>query len=355
MRRKPKKQGGFVLVATLWFLATITIVAAYFADRVGKSVESAVQSQRMAEGLVEMANTRAEAVFHFATDGFSQWGLGADPGTAIALDDRPYRGGGKDIISLQDNRGLLNLNFPDRFLLGQLLTGFGVPPAKHPALFDALADYTDIDNLRRLNGAEAPEYEAAKLPPPANEWLYSPHQLKSVYGWHDLDNLWNDGRFMPLLTTSRIVGFNPNTAPREILIALAGKDNKPLAEDILLQRKSNPALAVEKALALVRALSLDSDSVFIFPSNSVRITQTSEAVPWALEVNITLTPMSESSPWHSDYYAKTRVKARASDEIAAPPRLPELFVPASGADAAGTAATSPVPAGSRQTVPPSRQ
>ena len=321
MHRKVKKQGGFVLVATLWFLATITIVAAYFADRVGKSVESAVQSQRMADGMVEMANTRAEAVFHIATDGFSQWGLGLDPASAIALDDRPYRGSGKDIISLQDNRGLLNLNFPDLFLLGQLLSSFDVPPAKHPALFDALADYIDIDNLRRLNGAEAPEYEAAKLPPPANEWLYSPHQLKSVYGWHDLDNLWNEGRFMPLLTTSRNGGFNPNTAPREILIALGGKDNKPLAEEILLQRKSNPALAVEKALALVRALSLDSESVLIFPSTSVRMTQQSEAVPWALEINLTLTPMSDASPWHSDYYAKTRAKAKTPDEPAMP-RLP---------------------------------
>ncbi len=355
MRLKLQKQGGFVLVATLWFLATTTVVAAYFADRVGKSVEAAVQSQRMADGLVEMADTRAEAFFHFATDGFSQWGLGADPRTAIALDGRPYRGGGQDIISLQDNRGLLNLNFPDRFLVGQILTSFGVPAAKHPALFDALADYIDIDNLRRLNGAEAAEYEAAKLSPPANEWLYSPHQLKSVYGWHELGDLWNDGRFIPLLTTSRIVGFNPNTAPRDILITLAGKDNKSLAEEILLLRRSNPALALEKAVALVRALSLDSDNVFMYPSASVRITQQSEVVPWALEVNLTLTPTSESLPWHSDYYAKTRAKAKTLGEVATPPRLPGLTAPASGTEASGTVAGSAVQTGSPQSPQPRRQ
>lgn len=345
MRPEPGKQCGFVLVATLWFLAAITIVATYFADRVGKSVESAVQSQRMSEGLVEMANTRTEAVFHFATDGFSQWGLGADSGNAIALDDRPYLGVGKDVIRLQDNRGLLNINFPDQVLLGQLLSSFGVPAEMHAALFDALADYVDSDSLRRLNGAEAPEYAAVKLPPPANDLLYLPQQLKSVYGWHELTKLWNDGRFMPLLTTSRVFGFNPNTAPREVLLALAGKENVPLVEEIMGLRKSNQVLAIEKTLALIRARSLNADNVSIYPSSSVRMTQQSEAVPWALEISLMLTPMSDSSPWRMDYFAKTRVKPTSPDETPIP-RLPSaLSVPATGVGIAG-AAGSPSQAGS---------
>jgi hypothetical protein len=319
-----KKEGGFVLVATLWFLATITIVAAYFADQVGKSVESSARSQRMTGALQSMASTRAEAFFHFATDGFSQWGLGLDPTRSIALDDRPYLGTAQDVIQFQDNRGLLNLNFPDYALLGRLLLTFGVPAEKHPALFDALADYTDIDNLRRLNGAEAPEYEAVKLPPPANDWLYSPHQLKAVYGWHLLNDLWDENRFLPLLTTARIYGFNPNTAPREILFALAGSESVSLVEEILALRKSNPILAREKASALTRARSMDSERIVVIPAESIRMTQRSPDLPWAIEINITLTPVREDMPWHIDYFAKTHVKSKTSDEDAIP-RLPPPF------------------------------
>ena len=339
MRASLRKQGGFVLVATLWFLATITIVAAYFADRVGKSVESAVQSQCMAEGMVDMASTRAEAIFHVATDGFSQWGLGLDSRYAVALDDRPYLGVGKDVIRLQDNRGLLNINFPDQLLLGQLLSSFGVPADKHAALFDALADYVDSDNLRRLNGAEAPEYEAVKLPPPPNELMYLPHQLKSVYGWHELTNLWNDGRFLPLLTTSHVFGFNPDTAPAEILTALAGKDNIPLTQEILRLRRTNQLLAAEKTLALITARSLNRDNVSMYPSNSIRITQQSEAVPWAFEISLMLTPMLDSSPWRVDYYAKTRVKPRNPEEVAVP-LPPASPIPVPGGDVAGKMTTS---------------
>lgn len=315
MRTGSRKDAGFVLVATLWFLAAIAVVAAFFAGQIGGAVESAFQSRRMTDAMVEMAGTRAEAFFHLATDGFREWGLGLDPRSAIALDDRPYRGIGSDVIRLQDDRGLLNLNFPDQFLFRQLLSDFGVPAEKHSALFDAVADFTDIDNLRRLNGAEAPEYRAVNLPPPPNDWMYSPHQLKSIYGWHQLSNLWNDGSFLPLLTTSRVLGFNPNTAPREILLAAGGRDNVQLIEEILRLRKSDLILASKKTSALLLSRAINSENIFNFPGDSIRVTQQSPSLPWALEINVTLTPMREFAPWHIDYYAKIRVKSKTSDEI----------------------------------------
>ena len=168
--------------------------------------------------------------------------------------------------------------------------------------------------------------------------MYLPHQLKSVYGWHALSNLWNDGRFMPLLTTSRVFGFNPDTAPAEILTALAGKDNTPLTQEILRLRRTNRLLAAEKTLALIRARSLSSDSVSIFPSNSIRITQQSEAVPWALEISLMLTPMLDSSPWRVDYYAKTRLRPKSPEEVAVP-LPPASSIPVLGVDAPGAVVT----------------
>jgi len=94
-------QRGFVLVATLWILAVITIAASYFAERVSRSIALAQQKQESTEQLVEFANTRAEVLYRLGTMRVSLYGLGNPP--AIALDDRPYRGSGDDIVRLQDN------------------------------------------------------------------------------------------------------------------------------------------------------------------------------------------------------------------------------------------------------------
>lgn len=327
-------QSGFVLVFTLGFLAVLTIAVTYFSERVAKGVEGAVQSQRQVSALVEMASTRAEFLYYFATGGFSPLGLGVAPETVISLDNRPYRGVGTDLIRLQDNRGLLNLNFPDLLLLQRLLLSRGVPAEKHPALFDALKDYSDIDDFRRLNGAEKEEYRAANLPPPPNEWLTTPLQLQSVYGWSELAELWRTGNFMSLFSVARQSGFNPATAPRELLVALSGIENKALIDEIISLRYTNPVLANAKAFALLAIQQADNDNLVTFPGNSIRITQSSPDIPWAIQTNITLTTFQDVAPWHIDYYAKVPSESKSSDENTIPrlPRPPSGVVARANSD-----------------------
>ena len=56
-------QRGFILVATLWLLAIITIAAGYFAERVSRAIHLAQQKQDVAEQLIEFANTRADILY----------------------------------------------------------------------------------------------------------------------------------------------------------------------------------------------------------------------------------------------------------------------------------------------------
>lgn len=294
-------QRGFVLVATLWILAVITIAASYFAERVSHSIELARQKQETTAQLVEFANTRADILYRLGTTRISFYGLGSQP--AIVLDDRPYLGSGEDIVRLQDNRGLLNVNFPERNMMPRLLGQLGIAVEKRDAMMDTLLDYVDMDDLRRLNGAEKSEYESLGLPPPPNDWLANPYQLRNIIGWRDQPELLE--RLLRFVTTSRQFGFNPNTAPPEVLASLPGGSPETAAA-IVKMRNEKPFYSSIPLPGFTPGV-LDPEFLFFFPSDSIRITQQSKTLPWAVQYSLTLTPRSESAPWRVDYYVKTAV------------------------------------------------
>lgn len=319
---------GYILVATLWLLAVITIAAGYFAERVGRAIALAQQRQDAAEQLVEFANTRAELLYRLGTVYFSQHGLGQPPAT-LALDDRPYRGSGSDVVRLQDMRGLLNVNFVERNMLLNLFGQFGVPAERRDALLDALLDYTDDDDLRRLNGAEVAEYAAAGLPPPANNYLISPHQLKNIIGWRDQASFWREPGLLRLVTTSRIAGFNPNTAPLEVLACLPGVTRETAAAAIKL-RGETPLVSTAALPGLIPG-AYDPEALIFFPANSIRVTQQGGKLPWALQFAVTLTPGSETGPWRIDYTSKTPVSYPV-DNVEKIQKLPTATAKPPGAD-----------------------
>ncbi len=294
---------GFVLVTTLWILAIITIAAGYFAERVSQSIELAQQKQDTTQQLVEFANTKADILYRLGTTPFGFDGLGRGP--AIALDDRPYRGSGEDFVRLQDSRGLINVNFVESRMISCLLGQLGVPMEKRVAMLDTLLDYTDNDDLRRLNGAELAEYTALGLPPPSNDWLLIPHQLINIIGWRDKSYLWENQNLLRFVTSSRIFGLNPNTAPPEILNCLPGIS--PGAAETLVKMRTEKPFLTSVEFAKLYSGFINTDYLLFFPGNSLRITHQSRKLPWTIQFSLTLTPMNEENPWRIDYQAKIPV------------------------------------------------
>lgn len=299
----------------------MAIGAAYFAERVNRSRDLALQAQEISGSLLELENTRAEILFRISTTPFSTEGLGT-VGHAIRLDDRSYKGTGDDIVRLQDNRGLLNLNYLDENAMMRLIGQFGVPPENWGALLDSLRDYVDTDNLRRLNGAESPEYEALGMPPPVNDWLTTPHQIKNVIGWRDQVVLWKTPRFIQLVTSSRVSWVNINAAPREVLASLPG-NNIQMAEAIINQREITPFVSSAQLAVFVANPLLHSDTIVPFPSQSIRVTQRSRKLPWMLQYSVTLTPQSNLGPWQIDYFSKIAGVAPLENDEKPPLQLPE--------------------------------
>lgn len=317
------RQRGFVLVVTLWILAIMTIGASYFAERVANSIRLAQQTSETTEALLDMAGTRAEILFRLGTTHFSVFGLGRPPNGVIALDNRPYRGNGQSIVRLQDNRGLINVNFIQPEILLRLLGQMGVPAEKRDAMLDTLRDYTDTDNLRHLNGAEAAEYQAQGLPVPPNDWLSSPYELENIIGWRNQPFLWKNSRLIELVTTARIGGFNPNTAPHEALAALP-YSSPQLANKLIQIRALNPFYNDAQLNSVIGQTVLDPDSLIFFPADSLRLSLESGKTPWMLRYQVTLTPYADHTPWRIDYYNKTGVTSpaqNANDLLPLPARI----------------------------------
>ncbi len=303
---------GFVLVMTLWVLVIVTIAAGYFFERVARAVDLAQQSRQNTRAIIDMAGTRAEILYRLGTTSMTEYGLGRG-NTAVNLDNRAYRGLGETLVRLQDDRGLLNLNRADDEQLYRFLGLLGIAAEQRSRLIDTLRDFTDADNLTRLNGAEEADYLALKLRPPTNSNLVTPWEAKRIIGWRDSPQLWKDGRLADLTTASPRGGINPNTAPAEVLATLPGITEE-IAQVIIARRQLSP-ITHEGQIVEITGMPISQLFgliVIVIPSSSVRITQSSQGRPWATQYNVTLTPWGNEAPWRIDYYS--RVGAHRSDE-----------------------------------------
>jgi len=314
-------QQGFVLVLTLWILAIVTIAATYLAERVNRALDLARQSRQNTQILIDLADTRAEILFRLGTTHMSVYGLGQGPDDSIYLDNRFYQGVGKDIVRLQDNRGLVNLNAVSDDRLHRLLGLLDIPAEQRGRMIDTLRDYTDDDNLKRLNGAEEPEYAALNLPPPRNDRLLTPFEPQRILGWREVRLLWDDDRLPNLTTTSTSVALNPNTAPWPVLATLPGVTNE-IAQAMITKRQLMPFTSGDQVAAMIgippQELFLQ---IIVLPSDSVRVTQSAPGLPWALQYNVSLTPNGDLAPWRIDYYYKTRLTYK-NDKVPNIPKLP---------------------------------
>lgn len=123
------------------------------------------------------------------------------------------------IIKVQDTNGLISFNQINEDAFKKLIKNFN---NKNPEIFiDCYYDWIDTDNFRRILGAEAEDYKK-------NGFFYTPRnyplQFKkelSLIANFDRDLF---SKISPYITLLPISGFNPNTAPKEVLMAVLEVD-----------------------------------------------------------------------------------------------------------------------------------
>jgi hypothetical protein len=297
--RAPRRERGFVLALTLLSLAILAVVLGFLFERTLAELRLAQARNERLEAILGFADTRADVLYRLLTNPMTFAGVGVKP-NVIRVDDTLYRGQRGTLVSVQDTRGLFNLNFMPEDRLARLLQALDVPPLEAARLVDTLRDYIDEDDLRRLNGAEAAEYAAAALAPPRNAVLLTPLDLRNVLGWPERAQLWGERPIEALVTTAPVIGFNPNTAPLEVLLSTPGITRESAA--LLLALRKERTLFEPDFMRFGGAVAATMFMpTLVIPAATLRVTHYAPGANWAMRYSVTLTPRDPQGPWRIDY------------------------------------------------------
>ena len=283
-----------MLVVVMAALTVMAVVAGSLALRVDALRGQARDMLGYAEARLLVDSARAEALYWLASRPIGLASSGFIDEVALVLDGRPYRTMGGATVRVQDERGLLSLNQPDREALLQLLVHSGAELADAQAMLDILEDYSDSDNLRRLQGAEAPDYQAIGLPPPRNDWLQSVYELERMPVWQRLPQVRE--RVQPWLGVRRSRLFNPNTAPIDLLRATFPRvtpDQWTLFETL----RERAPFGGAQAAAAATGIQFVGDQYLFHASNTLRLQVWAPGLPQVLEYNLLILPTGAYAPW----------------------------------------------------------
>jgi len=316
---------GFVLVIVLTLLVVLALLAAAVATSAERTIRAAQADAERFQAELDMDSTRETVLFMLSTQRQTLGGLTVRPEDAVAaltmtdddsegfavlpigneirLDSTPYQGVGVARFALQDDRGLLSLNWAPptrRFAFYETL---GVPQNRWGALEAKRLDYQDEDDLHRLNGAEKEHYLRAGLPPPSNRTLATPLEIRRILDFGPLLADMDDARLLSMLTTARSIAVNLNTAPVDVLMLLPGL-NRANAERMVHIRRTAPFVSVWQTQQTFGIASTLEDDLTLFAGQSGNLmlwnqhSGTRRLVHWSLiPSQITDDPM----PWRIDY------------------------------------------------------
>jgi len=220
---------GVALVLVLWVLVLLSMLATHlsFASR---------SEAKLASNLVIGARLQ-----HAADAGvrWAMWSLTAPAQERWLADGMLHQmelDGMTVHAALYDEFGKIDLNYATPERLTALLDAADVPEEENRFLVDAIIDWRDSDQLRRLNGAEDEDYVAAGLNYGAKDAPFeSTDELTRVLGM--TDQIYQ--RIKHAVTVySRKSTINPLVAPRLVLMSLPGA-SADLVDDYIETRRAN--------------------------------------------------------------------------------------------------------------------
>ena len=212
--RAPDTQRGIALVIVLWIMVLLGAIAIGMGQEtrtetmLTRNQLSLAKARALADGAVELA------MFEHLRPPFPEkvW---FPNGAVHGWDDE----GVKYAVSLAWESGRIDMNVAREPLLkGLFMSAAGLPADDVDRIVDAIMDWRDPDDAKRLHGAEAADYKAAGLNyVPANANFETIEELQRVLGM-------TPGTYATiadLITVySRQPGIDPNGASRGVLLAI---------------------------------------------------------------------------------------------------------------------------------------
>ena len=217
----PRRQDGMALIVVLWLVVLLSIMAAGHSKNVHTDTTLAARQVQSAK-----ARALAEAgINHVILEM-----LAADSDRKLPVDGSLFtvRVGDDDVtIAIRDATGFIDLNAAKPELLEAALEACGVGETARRDLVDAILDWRDRDDLRRLHGFEDDDYMAAGVAwTPRDGAFEAVDELKYLPGM-------SQARYdclAPFVTVhSGRGGLNMEYAPPALITALTGEE-VPAAE-----------------------------------------------------------------------------------------------------------------------------
>ena len=339
MRTAQSSSRGFILPLTLWVIAAIGFAAAVLTEWVSEAVQNAVAIQEKIDADLAFANIRNELAFAFARRPYTNRGLQVgrfvSPPTGATLDDvltanfesdrlifmdgRPYVLSSNDdyAIKIQDGNGLVNINSTTDEQMRYFLEALDINEDDQAGLTDSLLDYRDEDDLTRLSGAEQNDYVRLGMSPPANQLLMTPWEAQRIVGWNRHNTLWDKQYERPVFSTCRANGFNPNTAPREVLSAYLNGVSTEDADQLIEYRETLPFKNARNVGDAIGIILINQPFFFSFqPGRCIVVDLINRNTNERTRFSLTLLPTQREQPWQIDYVLRIPKAYRGSlDQI----------------------------------------
>jgi general secretion pathway protein K len=230
---------GLALVAVLWGLAILSLIAAAMlaagvsSVRMSRNAWAQTQAQAIADAGIQRAILSlldARADHKWRTDDVAQ---------AFAF------GGANITITIQDELGRIDLNFASKDRLGDLLQSVGSKADDASTLAGRIVDWRTPASQASLDGTSAADYRTAGLSYlPRGGPFQSVDEAQLVLGM--TPELFV--KIAPALTVySHRPDFDMRTAPMEVLMVVPGMDEQK-AQEIIAARAPQPSETDSAAL-----------------------------------------------------------------------------------------------------------
>ena len=295
------KQHGFVLIAVLGMIMLLSLIASFVASYAEQRLNQTLELRSRWQQELDQQATLATVQYMLATHARTNGGWQFSANEILRVDGRPYYGIGNALFAVQDEGSLLSLLDPDRERWQRLLYKQGLSASQTEQFLDQLQDYTDQDDLRRLNGATSTDYLQAGLEPPPQRLMVSPGQVFNLFNAQQWQAVLHD--ILPLSTIHSGQLNNINTAPQEVLATLVGGEDS-LWQALVEARSQQPFINLSDAnQRLGQILPLDPFAVPTLPSPYVRLQLwlNKDDCRQATWIGLTLTPNSNRVPWDINY------------------------------------------------------
>ncbi len=336
-----REETGFILVLTLWIIAFFGLGIAAINTWVTQAIDNARVLKEKAEGDLALSDAKSEIVYAVGTRPMTHRGLetGRDikrpditdmmsvmsadfsSSSFVAFDGRPYvlESNPDYAVQLQDGRGLVNLNFITPELLRRLLALYDAPETLRNQLPDTLADWIDDDDLTRLSGAEKTDYERRSRLLPSNAPLLTPREAQNILGWDEVPKLWEQDMKSPILTTCAVSGFNPNTAPKDVLLTyVPGLTDQSATQTVEKRMQSHFRHARDFMTAADVIVPNEAFFFSVSPGNCTIIDFVNRTTNERVRFSLTLIPLSQNQPWQVDYAFRVPSQYRGALDRADP-------------------------------------